>query len=583
MKFKKGQIIAEKYEIKNFIEETSFCSIYSAVDKISSNFVSLYIYNAANIAKDDLDEENNFKEVEFLGLGVDGFARLLGFGDFNFSNERYRYIATEFIVGESVTDRMKRKGPLTQVEATIICLKLAEIADNLHNLDKSVLLNALSLDNIMFDMSEESEKIKLRNLINVRYFEDEFKYKYVDGVIPNYLAPECFNDVFTAKSDQFNIASIMYHMISGLPPWFSEPQSYKINLESIDILENSRFNTLNFSDSFDEHIKAVISKALNHNPEERFISLQNLITYLNRDTILSSHGAGTTPKRKLNPKKTGNGFADVGGMDELKNLLISKIIKPLKDPEKAKKHGVTVPNGMLLYGPPGCGKTYIAKKFAEEAGYNFYFVKASDVSSIYVSGGEQKIGELFLQAEKNTPAIICFDEIDAVMPSRKSGSGGNYGNQSLNSRVNEYLSQIDNCSQRGIFVIGTTNRKQLIDKAILRTGRLDFKIEVSLPDFEARKKIFEIHLKNKYVEFNIDYDKLSNLCHGYTSSDIEFIVRESANKSYHLELRISNKIIEDIISQSTSVPSLSKKDIDKYSTKKPEDSSNSLGFRRNRD
>ena len=202
MKFSKGEIIAEKYEIKNFIEETSFCFIYSAMDKISSNFVSLYIYNAANIAKDDLDEENNFKEVEFLGLGIEGFPRLVGFGDFNYSNERFRYIATEFIIGESVTDRMKRKGPISQAEATIVCIKLVEIADNLHNLNKSVLLNALSLDNIMFDMSEESEKIKLRNLINVRYFEDEFKYKYIDGVIPNYLAPECFNNVFTADATQ---------------------------------------------------------------------------------------------------------------------------------------------------------------------------------------------------------------------------------------------------------------------------------------------------------------------------------------------------------------------------------------------
>jgi len=134
-------------------------------------------------------------------------------------------------------------------------------------------------------------------------------------------------------------------------------------------------------------------------------------------------------------------------------------------------------------------------------------------------------------------AIICFDEIDAIMPNRKGGDDS--GTQSLNSRVNEYLTQINNCSERGIFVIGTTNRRGLIDPAILRTGRLDFKIEVSLPDFEARKKIFEIHLKNKYVEYNIDYEELSNLTYGYTCSDIEFIVRETSNKSYHLEVRIS--------------------------------------------
>ena len=582
MVIEKNKIVAEKFKIKNFIEETSFCNIYSASDLINSKLVSLYIYNAALIAEDDLDDNNNFKEIEFLGLGVEGFPKLLDFGDFYHNDEKFRFIATEFIIGESVADRMKRNGPLTQVEATMVCKKLVQIADKLHNLNKPVLLNALSLDNIMFDMSSQnSDDIKLRNLINVRYLDDEFKYTFVDGVSSNYLAPECFQNIFNAKTDQFNIAALLYHMISGKAPWFDKDLGFEFDDDTIKKLEISRSKLISFSNSFDDHIKGVICKALDFDAELRFISLQNFLTYLNRDTILSNKISSVVHKRKkIIPKKNGNGFDDVGGMESLKRLLKSKIIDVIKNPEKAKKYGVQVPNGMLLYGPPGCGKTYIAKKFAEEAGYNFFFVKASDVSSIFVSGGEQKIGELFNEAENNAPAIICFDEIDAIMPTRKGG--GDSGSDSLNSRVNEYLAQINNCSERGVFVIGTTNRHNLIDPAVLRTGRLDFKIEVKLPDYEARKKILEVHLQNKFTEDNIDFSKLSKITEGFTSSDLEFIVRESSIKSYHDETKISTKLIEGVIQSSDSVPSLTKDEINKYLTEPKSETNNSIGFNRKR-
>ena len=267
-------------------------------------------------------------------------------------------------------------------------------------------------------------------------------------------------------------------------------------------------------------------------------------------------------------------------MHDLKQMIQEEVIDPLKDPESFKDYGIEPPNGILFYGPPGCGKTYIAKKFAEEAGHNFYFVKASDVSSIYVSGGEQKIGELFIEAENNAPAIICFDEVDAIMPTRKGGSA--QGSDHLNSRVNEYLAQIDNCSERGIFVIGTTNRQNLVDIAILRTGRLDFKIQVTLPDFEARKKILQVHLQNKFIEDEIDYSELSKLTEGYTSSDLEFIVRESSLKSYHDETKISTKLIMYVIKNSDSVPSLTQEEINKYLSEPKSENKNQIGFKKNR-
>jgi transitional endoplasmic reticulum ATPase len=341
---------------------------------------------------------------------------------------------------------------------------------------------------------------------------------------------------------------------------------------------------LKFSDIFDEHLKSVINKSLNFNADERFISLTNFSTYLNRDTLLSDNTSyGVAPKKNIKIKKTGNGFSDVAGMDDLKKLLQTKFIDTLNRPDHAKKYGLTIPNGMLLYGPPGCGKTFIAKKFGEEASYNFILVKPSDLSSIYVSGGEQKIGQLFDEAEKNAPSIICFDEVDAVMPNRSSGDNS----QAIGSRVNEYLAQIDKCSERGIFCIGTTNRPNLIDAAVLRTGRLEHKIYVGPPDIEAREKMFELYLKNRHIEFDIDYKKFANLTKGIVASDIEFIVNQASHKCAMLDIRISNKVIIDVISSFT--PSVPKNEIDRYeeefndnNKKSTSNNNHVMGFKKDR-
>ena len=148
----KGVNIKTRYRIKHFIEATSFCHLYTALDLESSKLVSLSVYTASKIARDDLAEDGNLKELGFLELAIDGFPKLLGYGEFSHNLEKYRYIATEFISGESVMDRMKRSGPLGEFDAIRVGLKLAEIAKNLHSQDKPVLINGLSLDNIIFDM-----------------------------------------------------------------------------------------------------------------------------------------------------------------------------------------------------------------------------------------------------------------------------------------------------------------------------------------------------------------------------------------------------------------------------------------------
>lgn len=545
--------INDKYKVKHFIESNSFCDIYTATDQESSQLVTLSIYNASKISRDDLDDSGDLREIGFLKLGIAGFPKLMGFGEFSYNLEKYRYIATEFISGESVLDRMKRSGPLNEFDATFVILKLAEIANKLHSREKAILLNGLSLENIMFDMSGESEDIVLRNLINVRFFDDDFKYKHIDGVLANNLANECFNDVFTPKTDQFNICALFYQILNGIPPWHDNEKVDIDNKISLDAHIENRAYKLKLPEGIDEHLENFISKALNENSDERFRNLNDFSSYLKREKLL------ITKQAKVNkPKiKIGNGFNDIAGMDNLKNQLKTQVLDVLRKPDHFKKYGVTIPNGMLLYGPPGCGKTFISEKFCEEAAFNFLLVKPSDLSSIYVSGGEEKIGLLFAEAEKNSPSVICFDEVDAIMPKRDDDI-----NQSISARVNEFLTQINKCSDRGIFIIATTNKPDLIDPAMLRTGRLEIQIYVPPPDMIAREKLFEHYLKNRHSEVEINYTKLAELTEGIVASDVEFIVNQSAHKAAMLDVRISMNIIIETLSSFK--PSVSKKIINEY-------------------
>ena len=582
----KGTEINNLYKVKHFIEKTSYCEVYSAIEIATSSMVNLSVYKKSEIAIDDLDEDGNLKEIQFLEIGIDAFPKLKTFGDFDDLGETYSYIATEFIVGESLSDRIKRTGALDEYDTVKIALKLCEVGEKLHNRSKPVLINGLSIDNIMIDMSQAEEQIKFRNLINMRLMNDDFKYNYLDGLSINQVAPEIFDNNFSTKSDQFNIGALVYQIHTGSLPLFSDET---INLKDSNAREKFlefRNDSYELSKNISIELKTVIQKALSKDPNDRYSSLSELSRFLNKERIVEgSQDNSNTSQDKSEPLvKRGNGFADIAGMDDLKNTLKSKIIDVIKRPEHFKKYGVTIPNGMLLYGPPGCGKTFISEKFCEEAGFNFFLVKTSDVTSTYKSGGEQKIGQLFKDAAANAPTVICFDEVDGIMPKRQGGEFHQY----KNSEVNEYLTQINKCSERGIFVIATTNKPDMIDTAILRTGRLEVHVYVPPPGNIARQKIFELYLKNRYSDDNIDYDKLASMTDNYVASDIEFIINSASHIAAIKEIPISMDIIINVIKEFK--PSLNEEKLKEYEVarktfenndKGDNNSRPKIGFRRN--
>ena len=244
-------------------------------------------------------------------------------------------------------------------------------------------------------------------------------------------------------------------------------------------------------------------------------------------------------------------------MHELKEQMQVEVIDALHNPEEYAKYGLTIPNGMLLYGPPGCGKTFFAKHFAEEVGFNFILIKPSSLKSRFVNATQENIAQMFKDAEENAPTIIFIDEMNELVPNRDSDV-----HEMARSAVNEMLAQMDRTGEKGIFIIGATNYPDMIDPAILRAGRLDKKYYIGTPDFEARKLMFELYLKSRPFDFGLNYDKLAQLTENYVSSDIEMIINDASRIALRHKSKITMAILEDVISKTR--PSLTVAELNKY-------------------
>ena len=222
------------------------------------------------------------------------------------------------------------------------------------------------------------------------------------------------------------------------------------------------------------------------------------------------------------------GFDAVAGMKDLKQLLINDVISPLANPEKYEQFKLSIPNGILLYGPPGCGKTFIVRKLAEELSYSFFEIKHSDVASSYIHGSTGKIAKLFDMAKLNAPSIVFIDEIEGIMPKRENL---NEAMQFKQEEINEFLMQLNDAGKNQILVVAASNRPHLIDTALLRSGRMDKRIFVSPPDAEARKDLFMLFLAGRPHSSELDFNKLASMTENYVSSDIELIVTEAARNA----------------------------------------------------
>jgi transitional endoplasmic reticulum ATPase len=218
-------------------------------------------------------------------------------------------------------------------------------------------------------------------------------------------------------------------------------------------------------------------------------------------------------------------WEDIGGLEDTKEKLREMVEWPQKYPERFERMGITVPKGILMYGLPGTGKTLLAKAVASESNSNFISIKGPEVFSKYVGESEEAVREIFKKARQVAPCILFIDEIDSIAPRRGSrGSDSGVGDRV----VNQLLTELDGIeSLEGVTVIAATNRPDMIDPAIMRPGRIDRTMEVEIPDFEARKKIFEVHTEDMPLADDVDLEELAEKAKNYVGSDIESICREA--------------------------------------------------------
>ena len=573
MTLTKNFIINNEYKVLLFVKQ----GLYAQTYRVKANDGKLYflkLFNFSQLHKSAFDENKNILEIEFLkGCNHTNLANYIDSGEVIIDNKKSAYLVLDFIAGETLSEKIIREKYNSLYDIKNVVIGILEGLKYLHKKENPIIHNEITLQNVMLDLSSGTPKPVIIDFGYAREFHQSSKVFNKQGLNLNFVATESFHNIFSPQSDLFSVGILLYQLVYNSLPWVVDDSKFKGNLSLLEEkIEEERKKKIQFPNvsniliDFDENIINIIKKALHSDTEVRFGSADEFIKALKGEVIIDDidttqiqKSETTESKKKTNfssvPK--GKGFSAIAGMNDLKNQLQVDVIDALRNPEEYEKYGVTIPNGMLLYGPPGCGKTFFAKHFAEEVGFNFMMIKPSTLKSRYVNATQENIAKMFEEAEENAPTIIFIDEMNELVPNRDSEV-----HEMAKSAVNEMLAQMDRTGEKGIFIIGATNYPHMIDPAILRAGRLDKKFYLSPPDFEARKAMFEMYLKSRPIDFGIDYEKLSKLTESYVAADIELIVNDASRNALKNKERISMDLLLNVIINTK--PSVPISELDKY-------------------
>jgi transitional endoplasmic reticulum ATPase len=233
------------------------------------------------------------------------------------------------------------------------------------------------------------------------------------------------------------------------------------------------------------------------------------------------------PVKEIDTSRPKVSYEDIGGLADAKEKIREMIELPMRHPELFKHLGIEPPKGVLMYGPPGCGKTLLAKAVANESGANFITINGPEIMSKFYGESEQKLREIFEEAEKNAPSIIFIDEIDSIAPKREEVSG-----EVERRVVAQLLALMDGLKSRGqVIVIAATNRPDAIDPALRRPGRFDRELAISMPDKKGRQEILQVHVRGMPLSEDVKIDEIAGMTHGYSGADLAALTREAAMRA----------------------------------------------------
>ena len=559
--FKKGEKVG-KYVIHSFIKQGAVAESYTVLGPDDMMYF-MKIYNFGTIPHEQLFQGKEVYEIQLCKeLSTDeseNVVRYIDNGEIRKGETRYHYLVTVFYRGDILSDAVAKDGPFDLEDAAQITLCVLGALSYIHS--RALIHNDIRPSNII--LQELDDGMLLPTIIDLGHISYMVKGRptfFDEDLMPFYRAPETFRGIYTVKSDVFSTGALLYYLIFGKSPWETDLTACKGNKDKIrDLVKKTRRDELILETEdvkLPDYMKAILLKALAKKPDDRFHSAvefaeaiaEQLMPELskrmeetetqNNESADLQQGGNTVP---ITFKKgSGNGFDNVTGRDELKEQLRKEVLFALQNPEKAKRYKLPAINGVLLYGPPGCGKSLVLESFAEELGFNYSIIKAAEFGNIYQEGVLDNLQRLFDAAEIKAPFVLCFDELEFLAPNVAEEEN------TITAQTSALFGMLNECSQKGILVVATTNRPDMIDQSIMRVGCFDRVFFVPQPDFEARKDIFMDHLKDRPCE-ELDFDELAKMSDDFNAGDITEAVNEAAMTAAYNDVPISQKILIDVL------------------------------------
>ena len=560
--FKKGEKIG-KYVINSFIKKGIVAESYTVLGPDDMMYF-MKMYDLQNIPHEQLFEGKEVYEIQLCKeLNTDeneNVVRYVDNGEVRKGNAIYHYLVTEFYRGMTLYDAVRGEGRFDLEDAVQITLCVLSGLSFIHS--RALIHNDIRPSNIM--LQELEDGMLMPTIIDLGHISYMVKGRptFVDeDLMPYFRAPETFRAVYTVKSDIFSTGALLYFLMFGKAPWEGmdlrtlDGDKQKI-AEEVKKARRQELVLETDEVKLPDYMKAILTKALAKKPEDRFGSAaefaQDLFEKVMPELAKRMEEDETKPQSEQQcqdnsgptitfKKGSGSGFDNVTGRNELKEQLRKEVLFALQNPEKAAQYKLPAINGVLLYGPPGCGKSLVLRSFAEELGFNYTVISGPEMGHIYQEGVLDNLQRVFDAAEIKAPFVICIDELEFLAPNPNAE-----GEENVTPQISALYGMMNECSKKGILVVATTNRPDLIDQSIMRIGCFDRVFFVPQPDFEARKDIFMAHLKERPCE-ELDFDELAKLSDDFNAGDITEAVNEAAMTAAYNDVPISQKILVDVL------------------------------------